>query len=58
MFPCNFNFQNPFVERVEGIVNCYRNTINEVQLFGPTNFAPIIRETARMAGMMENMRKA
>jgi len=49
MFPCNFNNQNPFVERLDGIVGAYTNAIRQIQLYGPTNFAPIIRQTAAMA---------
>ena len=57
MFPCNFNPHNPFVERVDGILSLYKNVISQIQLYGPTNFAPIIRETARMAGNRENLAK-
>ena len=49
MFPCNFNVQNPFVPYVNGIIDVYKRCINQVQLYGPTNFAPTIRETTRMA---------
>ena len=49
MFPCNFNPQNPFVPYVAGIVDVYKRCIYQVQLYGPTNFAPTIRESTRMA---------
>ena len=42
---------------ISGILNCYKSAISRVQLYGPTNFAPIIRETARMASSRENMAK-
>ena len=49
MFPLNFNPANPFVSRVGGIVSAYASAIGQVQLYGPTNFSPVIRETAAMA---------
>ena len=49
MFPCNFNTENPFVYKVPGILEAYKQAISSVQLEGPTNFAPVIRETAQMA---------
>jgi len=49
MFPCNFNSSNPFVHGVQGIVDVYKNSISQIQLYGPTNFAPIIAQTAAMA---------
>ena len=49
MFPCNFNPQNPFVHGVHGILEVYNQVIPRVQLYGPTNFAPTINESARMA---------
>ena len=49
MFPCNFNNQNPFVERVQGIIDIYQNCLTQIQLYGPTNFAPVISTTAAMA---------
>jgi hypothetical protein len=49
MFPCNFNPQNPFVHGVPGIIAAYQQAISSVQLYGPTNFAPVIQQTAQMA---------
>ena len=41
----NLNFQqDPNINYIEGIIDAYHNSINNVQLWGPTNFAPIIRE--------------
>ena len=54
MFPCNFNNENPFVERLDGIIGSYMNAIQQIQLYGPTNFAPIIRQTAQMAREHQN----
>ena len=49
MFPCNFDAANPSVENVEGIVNSYLGALRKIQLDGPTQFAPIICQTAAMA---------
>jgi len=49
MFPCNFNYQNPFVERVDGILQIYKDSLSKIQLYGPTNFAPVITQCANMA---------
>ena len=49
MFPCNFNPQNPFVHGVAGILGVYQHCLPQIQLYGPTNFAPTITESARMA---------
>ena len=41
----NLNFkQDPNVSYIDGIIEEYHNAIKKVQLWGPTNFAPIIRE--------------
>ena len=41
----NLNFQeDPNVAYIEGIINAYHNAIEKVKFWGPTNFAPIIRE--------------
>ena len=41
----NLNFQeDPNVSYVQGIIDAYHNAINQVELWGPTNFGPIIRE--------------
>ncbi|XP_033106562.1 copine-8-like isoform X2 [Anneissia japonica] len=53
-FPVNFNYQNPFCGGVEGILGAYRNCIPQVQLHGPTNFAPIINRVARDASGFMN----
>lgn len=32
-----------------GVLDAYRNCINQVQLYGPTNFAPVINHVTRVA---------
>ena len=39
----------PFCAGVEGIVSAYYNSLNTVQLYGPTNFAPVINHVANFA---------
>ncbi|XP_068014620.1 copine-3 isoform X2 [Melanerpes formicivorus] len=48
-FPLNFNPSNPFCHGVQGIVDAYRACLPQVQLYGPTNFSPIINHVARFA---------
>jgi len=48
-FPLNFNMQNPFCSGIQGIEQAYHNCVTQVQLYGPTNFSPVIRHVARFA---------
>ncbi|XP_076850730.1 copine-3 isoform X2 [Brachyhypopomus gauderio] len=48
-FPLNFNSSNPFCAGVEGVVEAYRICLPQVRLYGPTNFAPIIRRVSSFA---------
>ncbi|KAK2553906.1 Copine-3 [Acropora cervicornis] len=41
-FPLNFNPTNPYCHGIQEIVATYQNCIRQVQLYGPTNVAPII----------------
>ncbi|RXG51286.1 GTPase Era, mitochondrial [Armadillidium vulgare] len=40
---------SPFCYRVQGVIAAYYNCLHRVQLYGPTNFAPIINHVARFA---------
>eukprot|EP00039_Didymoeca_costata_P030889 m.31966 g.31966 ORF g.31966 m.31966 type:complete len:532 (+) comp8364_c0_seq2:55-1650(+) len=40
---------NPYCHGIEGIVAAYHKSIQTVQLWGPTNFAPIITQTCGFA---------
>lgn len=46
MFPLNFNYQDPHVFGVNGILGAYNNALQQVVLHGPTNMAPVIRQAA------------
>ncbi|XP_013395668.1 copine-3 isoform X3 [Lingula anatina] len=48
-FALNFNLQNPFCAGVHGIIEAYKNCIGQVQLYGPTNIAPVIYHVANFA---------
>jgi len=48
-FPLNFNMQNPFCSGIQGIEQAYHNCVTQVQLYGPTNFSPVIRHVSRFA---------
>lgn len=48
-FAVNFNPVNPYVAGLNGILNAYHSCISSVQLYGPTNFAPIINKVANQA---------
>ena len=45
----NFNKTNPNVYGIKGIMNSYRNSLNMVELSGPTLFSPIIEKTIEEA---------
>lgn len=39
----------PFCAGVDGILAAYQNSLNAVQLYGPTNFSPVINHVANFA---------
>eukprot|EP01080_Neovahlkampfia_damariscottae_P009947 gene9947-2268_t len=43
-FPCNFNPNNPEVFGVAGILDAYNYALNQVTFFGPTYFAPFLKQ--------------
>uniref|UniRef100_A0AAV1UFT7 C2 domain-containing protein n=1 Tax=Peronospora matthiolae TaxID=2874970 RepID=A0AAV1UFT7_9STRA len=48
-FPLTFDPLQPEVEGVGGILSAYYNSLQFVQLHGPTMFAPIVRQAAAIA---------
>mmetsp|Transcript_5817 Transcript_5817/g.8144 ORF Transcript_5817/g.8144 Transcript_5817/m.8144 type:complete len:557 (-) Transcript_5817:49-1719(-) len=48
-FALNGNPSNPEVPGVQGILDMYHKAILEVQLYGPTNFAPVINLAGQIA---------
>ena len=41
--------KNPFCHGLDGIMAAYYNSLLNVQLYGPTNFSPVIRHVAQFA---------
>ena len=48
-FFLNLSPSSPFCEGVEGILAAYYRSLQAVQLFGPTNFSPVINHVAKFA---------
>jgi hypothetical protein len=48
-FPLNGVEENPYCAGIPGILSAYYSAIQHVPLSGPTNFAPIINATVRVA---------
>ncbi|XP_067125347.1 copine-5-like isoform X3 [Centruroides vittatus] len=48
-FPLNGNMSNPFCVGIDGILEAYKQKIGTVQLYGPTNFSPVINHVSRFA---------
>ncbi|XP_013417379.1 copine-8 isoform X2 [Lingula anatina] len=40
---------NPYCQGIEGVMQAYYQALSTVQLYGPTNFAPVINHVARFA---------
>ncbi|XP_040135158.1 copine-7 isoform X1 [Ictidomys tridecemlineatus] len=57
-FAINFNPEDDECEGIQGVVEAYRNCLPQVQLYGPTNVAPIISKVARMAAAEERTGEA
>nr|XP_022298416.1 copine-8-like isoform X2 [Crassostrea virginica] len=53
-FPVNFNAANPYVQGISGILEAYQNAIRRVQLYGPTNFSPVINHVSRFAASVRD----
>ena len=48
-FFLNMSSTSPYCEGVDGIVAAYHHALDSVELYGPTNFAPVINHVARVA---------
>ena len=48
-FFLTFNPSSPRCEGIEGVIAAYYNSLNLVQLYGPTNFSPVINHVAASA---------
>ena len=43
-YPLNMNFNDPNIQGIEGIIQAYRNILNQTMLYGPTYFHEIINQ--------------
>lgn len=53
-FFVNMHPDNPYCSGVDGVLGAYHNCIRQVQLYGPTNFAPVINHVARFASVYKD----
>ncbi|XP_040288930.1 copine-4 [Bufo bufo] len=53
-FAINFNEDNPECAGIQGVVEAYQNCLPKLQLYGPTNIAPIIQKVAKSASEETN----
>lgn len=57
-FAVNFNPNRPHCAGIDGVLQAYANCIRQVELYGPTNVAPIINHVARFAQQAQQQEKA
>ncbi|CAM4716750.1 unnamed protein product [Leuciscus chuanchicus] len=50
----NGNVDNPYCNGMEGILEAYHQSLKTVQLYGPTNFAPVINHVARYGAAVQD----
>jgi len=48
-FFLNLDPDNPYCNGIDGVLQAYYHSLNKVRLFGPTNFAPVIRHVSQFA---------
>jgi len=53
-FFLNMDSTNPYCQGVDGVIAAYYQALNSVQLYGPTNFSPVINHVARVATTFKN----
>merc|ERR1711963_540893 len=46
--------RNPYCAGLDGVMAAYNNSLHNVQLYGPTNFAPVIRHVSKFAHVYQN----
>uniref|UniRef100_A0A3B5PTW2 Copine 7 n=1 Tax=Xiphophorus maculatus TaxID=8083 RepID=A0A3B5PTW2_XIPMA len=57
-FAINFNPEDDECEGIQGVVEAYQNCLPKIQLYGPTNVAPIINRIAKVAAGDGNIKDA
>nr|CAD7440228.1 unnamed protein product [Timema bartmani]CAD7451996.1 unnamed protein product [Timema tahoe] len=53
-FFVNMHPTNPYCHGIQGVLEAYKNCIRGIQLFGPTDFAPVINHVARFAAAFKD----
>ena len=53
-FPLNGNPHHPYCKGIQEILNHYKNCLSSVTLYGPTNFSPVINNTAAIAQNLQD----
>ncbi|XP_073500897.1 copine-9 [Phyllobates terribilis] len=51
-FPLNGDVESPNCVGIQGVLEAYFKSLRTVQLYGPTNFAPVINQVASAAGQL------
>uniref|UniRef100_A0A665TET6 Copine IVa n=1 Tax=Echeneis naucrates TaxID=173247 RepID=A0A665TET6_ECHNA len=57
-FAVNFNEENPECAGIQGVVEAYQACLPKLQLYGPTNIAPIIQKVASSASQEVHTKEA
>ncbi|XP_030605339.1 copine-4 [Archocentrus centrarchus] len=57
-FAVNFNEENPECAGIQGVVEAYQACLPKLQLYGPTNIAPIIQKVAKSASQEVHTKEA
>ncbi|GLD70118.1 copine-4-like isoform X2 [Lates japonicus] len=57
-FAVNFNEDNPECAGIQGVVEAYQSCLPKLQLYGPTNIAPIIQKVANSASQEVHTKEA
>lgn len=53
-FFMNLSTESPYCAGIEGVISAYYTAINNVKLYGPTNFSPVIRHISKFAHAYQN----
>ncbi|XP_077450591.1 copine-8 isoform X3 [Stigmatopora argus] len=53
-FALNGNPQNPYCVGIDGVMEAYYQSLKSVQLYGPTNFSPVVNHVARYAASVKD----
>lgn len=53
-FALNGNPQNPYCAGIDSVMEAYYQSLKSVQLYGPTNFSPVINHVARYAASVKD----